>query len=91
MFFQKARAITVDSPSSNVKDSQEDDYTVNSEEGFKLYENHIQTSFIQKAMLAAGSAFMGLYDPTRQGIHLFYNRLSVRDLKSESKMNCGLQ
>ncbi|XP_031551971.1 ubiquinone biosynthesis protein COQ4 homolog, mitochondrial-like isoform X2 [Actinia tenebrosa] len=46
--------------------NQEHDFTVNSKEGFKLYEHHIQTSFIQKAMLAAGSAFMGLYDPTRQ-------------------------
>lgn len=38
------------------------------EEGwYQLYPGHIPTSPVQKALLAAGSAFMALYDPYRHG------------------------
>ncbi|KAK2567136.1 Ubiquinone biosynthesis protein COQ4-like protein [Acropora cervicornis] len=32
---------------------------------FQLYDSHIPTSILQKAVLTAGSAIMALYDPTR--------------------------
>lgn len=38
------------------------------EEGcYQLYPGHIPTSPLQKALLAAGSAVMALYDPYRHG------------------------
>lgn len=45
---------------------------------FQLYDSHIPTSILQKAVLTAGSAIMALYDPTRAGRKInFWLSLSI--------------
>ena len=38
-------------------------------EDHKLYEGHIPITFLQKAILTAGSSILSLVDPARGGIH----------------------
>lgn len=57
------------------------------EEGcYQLYPGHIPTSPLQKALLAAGSAVMALYDPYRHGKpgegSPFHPRFSLTSSKS---------
>ncbi|KAK3747964.1 hypothetical protein QZH41_019440 [Actinostola sp. cb2023] len=65
---QPLRSVSLDTASADFEEEEttQDNTMKMSSESFKLYPNHVPTTSLQKALLAVGSAFMGLYDPTRQ-------------------------